>query len=91
MNEFETRIQKDCGLDLYASEIQKIQVNLGLKCNQSCKHCHLACSPQREEMMDWDTMSAVIETARIVQPEMVDITGGSPDIHPLIRKFVEEI
>jgi hypothetical protein len=24
MNEFETRIQKDCGLDLYASEIQKI-------------------------------------------------------------------
>ncbi len=91
MNEFETRIQKDCGLDLYASEIQKIQVNLGLKCNQSCRHCHLACSPQREEMMDWDTMSAVIETARIVQPEMVDITGGSPEIHPLFKKFVKEL
>ena len=91
MNEFETRIQKDCGLDLYASEIQKIQVNLGLKCNQSCSHCHLACSPQREEMMDWDTMTAVIETARIVQPEMVDITGGSPEIHPLFKKFVKEL
>ncbi len=91
MNEFETRIQKDCGLDLYASEIQKIQVNLGLKCNQSCRHCHLACSPQREEMMDWDTMIAVIETARIVQPEMVDITGGSPEIHPLFKKFVKEL
>jgi radical SAM/Cys-rich protein len=91
MNEFETRIQKDCGLDLYASEIQKIQVNLGLKCNQSCKHCHLACSPAREEMMDWDTMTAVIETARIVQPEMVDITGGSPEIHPLFKKFVKAL
>jgi len=91
MNEFETRIQKDCGLDLYASEIQKIQVNLGLKCNQSCRHCHLACSPQREEMMDWDTMTAVIETARIVQPEMVDITGGSPEIHPLFKKFVKAL
>ncbi|MBA7605315.1 GTP 3',8-cyclase [subsurface metagenome] len=91
MNEFETRIQKDCGLDLYASEIQKIQVNLGLKCNQSCTHCHLACSPQREEMMDWDTMTAVIETARVVQPEMVDITGGSPEIHPLFKKFVKAL
>jgi len=91
MNEFETRIQKDCGLDLYASEIQKIQVNLGLKCNQSCRHCHLACSPQREEMMDWDTMTAVIETARIVQPEMVDITGGSPEIHPFFKKFVKAL
>jgi radical SAM/Cys-rich protein len=91
MNEFETRIQKDCGLDLYASEIQNIQVNLGLKCNQSCTHCHLACSPQREEMMDWDTMTAVIETARIVQPEMVDITGGSPEIHPIFKKFVKAL
>lgn len=91
MNEFETRIQKDCGLDLYASETQKIQVNLGLKCNQSCTHCHLACSPQREEMMDWDTMTAVIETVRIVQPEMVDITGGSPEIHPLFKKFVKAL
>lgn len=91
MNEFETRIHKDCGLDLYASEIQKIQVNLGLKCNQSCRHCHLACSPQREEMMDWETMTDVIKIVHKVRPEMVDITGGAPEIHPLIRKFVEEL
>lgn len=91
MNEFETRIQKDCGLDLYASEIQKIQVNLGLRCNQSCRHCHCACSPQREEMMDWETMTDVIKIAHKAQPEMVDITGGAPEIHPLIRKFVEEL
>ncbi len=89
MNEFETRIQKDCGLDLYASEIQKVQVNLGLKCNQSCSHCHFACSPQREEMMDWETMTEVIKVVYNVQPEMVDITGGAPEIHPLIRKFIE--
>jgi radical SAM/Cys-rich protein len=42
-------------------------------------------------MMDWDTMTAVIETARIVQPEMVDITGGSPEIHPLFKKFVKAL
>jgi len=91
MNEFETRIQKDCGLDLYASEIQKIQVNLGLKCNQSCAHCHLACGPGREEMMDWETMTDVLKIVHKVQPEMVDITGGAPEIHPLIRKFLEEL
>ncbi len=91
MNEFETRIQKDCGLDLYASEIQKIQVNLGLKCNQACRHCHLACSPQREEMMDWETMARVLKIAHKVQPEIVDVTGGAPEIHPHIRRFVEEL
>jgi len=42
-------------------------------------------------MMDWDTMTAVIETARVVQPEMVDITGGSPEIHPLFKKFVKAL
>jgi len=27
-----------------------LQVNLGLKCNQECHHCHLEASPRHEEM-----------------------------------------
>lgn len=91
MNNFEIRLQKDCGSDLYGSEIRIVQVNIGLKCNQSCKHCHLNCGPEREEMMDWETMNEVLKVARFVQPEMVDITGGAPEVHPLFRKFVEEL
>ena len=91
MNDFEVRIQRDCGANLYASEIRIFQVNLGFKCNQSCKHCHLNCGPLREEMMDWETMSDVLNAARMIKPEIVDITGGSPEIHPHFKKFVEEL
>ena len=91
MNDFDARIQKDCHSDLYASEIRIVQVNIGLKCNISCKHCHFECGPSRDEMMDWETMAAVIDAVNKVQPEIVDITGGSPEIHPFFKKFVEEL
>lgn len=91
MNNFETRLQKDCGAHLNGLEIKVIQVNVGLKCNQSCKHCHLQCGPAREEMMDWETMTEVIRVAKDVQPELVDITGGAPELNPHFRKFVQEL
>lgn len=91
MNEFDTRLEKDCGFHLYGSEVNVIQVNVGLKCNQSCRHCHLQCNPSREEMMNWDTMTEIIRVAREMQPEMVDITGGAPELNPHFRKFVEAL
>jgi radical SAM/Cys-rich protein len=91
MNDFEIRLHRDCGSDLNGSGIKVIQVNIGFRCNQNCKHCHLDCGPLREEMMDWETMSEVLKVARAIQPELVDITGGAPEIHPLFRKFVEEL
>jgi radical SAM/Cys-rich protein len=91
MNNFETRLQKDCGSHLSGLEIKVIQVNVGLRCNQSCKHCHLQCGPAREEMMDWETMTEVIRIAEDIQPELVDITGGSPELNPHFRRFVTEL
>ena len=91
MNDFEVRIQQDCGSNLYGSEIKVIQVNIGFRCNQNCRHCHLNCGPSREELMDWKTMTNVLRVARIIKPELVDITGGAPEIHPHFRRFVEEL
>lgn len=91
MNDFETQIQKDCGLSLYTSELNILQINTGLKCNNSCAHCHFACGPQREELMDWDTKARVIEVAHELRPEVVDITGGAPEIHPDFQRFLEEL
>ena len=31
--------------------IDTLQVNLGYKCNQTCKHCHVDAGPHRIEMM----------------------------------------
>jgi len=91
MNDFETQVQKDCGLSLYSDGIRILQVNTGLKCNMSCTHCHFACGPHREEIMDGDTTARTIEVAQELKPELVDITGGSPEIHPHFQRLIEEL
>ena len=48
MNDFETRVQEIVGDGLHSLGIEILQVNLGLRCNQECSHCHLEASPQRE-------------------------------------------
>ncbi len=91
MNAFATRIQEDCDLELISGQIDTLQVNIGLKCNMACVHCHLACGPDREEEMDWKTMQAVVEAANLIHPALVDITGGSPEINPHFREFVTSL
>lgn len=91
MNYFEERVHKDCRADLSAAGIRVLQVNLGLKCNQSCHHCHLECGPDRREIMPWEVMSAVLEVAGKVRPELVDITGGAPELHPRIKDFIQAL
>src|SRR5208337_3108192 len=44
------------GLELTRSQTVTLQVNCGLLCNQSCKHCHLEAGPRRREVMDRKTI-----------------------------------
>ena len=88
MNGFEKRLGEE---GLYARRIEMLQVNVGLRCNQSCRHCHLECSPARREMMDRNTMSAVKSAALLAGVLLVDITGGAPELHPHLRDFIAEL
>lgn len=66
-----------------------LQINLTLKCNQSCLHCHVNASPKRTEMMDDETIDYVyqyLETGRLAT---LDITGGAPELHPRFRDLVQ--
>jgi radical SAM/Cys-rich protein len=68
--------------------ITVLQVNVGKKCNQSCKHCHVDAGPDREEVMSdevVDTVLSVMEGGRI---GTLDITGGAPELHPRFREMV---
>lgn len=76
---------------LSSAGIQTIQVNVGLKCNQQCVHCHVNASPYRKEVMDWETMAAIAQLARAVDCRQVDITGGAPELNPHFRRFVTEL
>jgi radical SAM/Cys-rich protein len=91
MNDFEKMATVSGSDGLYADGINTIQVNVGLKCNQACSHCHLSASPDSREIMDWPVMEKVLAVAKAVCPETVDITGGAPELNPHLRRFIEEL
>jgi radical SAM/Cys-rich protein len=84
MNDFEKQIAGG----LYSLQMNTLQVNLGLRCNQQCKHCHLEASPQRTEMMNWPVMELILEAAQDMNFQLVDLTGGAPELNPHFRRFV---
>jgi len=68
-----------------------LQINVGRRCSISCRHCHLECSPDRTEIMDWSTMERILKILKDVSCNLVDITGGSPELHPDLRKFIKGV
>ena len=91
MNDFERHIQAILGGALQSLEMKTLQVNMGLRCNQACRHCHLASSPDRPEMMEWPTMELVLEAAEDIPCGLVDLTGGAPELNPYFRLFVNAL
>jgi radical SAM/Cys-rich protein len=90
-NHFEETIAPITGEGLYSHDLEVLQVNVGLRCNQSCAHCHVEASPERTEIMDWTTMSLISELAESIQPAVIDLTGGAPELNPHFKKFVETL
>ena len=39
-------------------------------------------------MMSWQTMEAIVEVAAGSGAELVDLTGGAPELHPDFRRFI---
>ncbi|MDQ2999986.1 MAG: arsenosugar biosynthesis radical SAM protein ArsS [Fibrobacterota bacterium] len=68
------------------------QVNVGKRCNQACRHCHVDASPARTEAMTREIMDTCLEVLRKT-PEfaIVDITGGAPEMNPDFRYLVEQV
>lgn len=78
--------------DIRPAELKTFQINVGKWCNQACKHCHVDASPARTEAMSRETLEKclrIIETVGSI--EMVDITGGAPEGHPLFRELVKRV
>ena len=68
--------------------LDTLQVNLGYKCNQSCLHCHVGAGPNRKEMMDTDTIDAVLAVLTRRHVQTLDLTGGAPELNPGFRSLV---
>jgi len=87
-NAFDRAVESATGHPLRASDIRTFQVNVGLRCNLACHHCHVESGPKRTEEMNWETMAMVLEAARFAGAETIDITGGAPEMNPDFRRFV---
>jgi radical SAM/Cys-rich protein len=88
MNRFEQKLAER-GLTLQRAPLQTLQINVGRKCNQACRHCHVDAAPWRTEMIDEATARRVGGWIEKHRPPIVDITGGAPELSEFFRYFVE--
>ena len=68
-----------------------LQINIGLRCNQQCLHCHVNSSPKRTEKMDEATIAAVYDYVKNSDVHTLDVTGGAPELHPQFRELVVKV
>lgn len=71
-------------------KLTTLQVNLGYKCNQSCLHCHVNAGPTRKEIMSRDTIDTVLSFLDSSRVELLDLTGGAPELNPDFRYLVTQ-
>jgi len=87
-NEFQKVLQAH-NLVFERKAARVLQLNIGRKCNQTCAHCHVNAGPARTEMMTRETMEKVLAWLHATEIEVVDITGGAPEMNPHFRWLVE--
>ena len=74
---------------LRSARIEILQINLGKRCNQTCRHCHVDAGPDRKEVMPREVLEASLGLLARERIPVLDITGGAPELHPDFREIVE--
>lgn len=71
--------------------VKVLQINIGKKCDLACHHCHVEAGPKRTENMTEETVERVLELLDADnRVEIVDITGGAPELNPHFRRLASE-
>ncbi|MEW7981320.1 MAG: radical SAM/Cys-rich domain protein [gamma proteobacterium symbiont of Phacoides pectinatus] len=68
--------------------LETLQVNLGYRCNQSCRHCHVNAGPKRTELMRREAVDTVLAVLRARRIGVLDLTGGAPELNSHFRDLV---
>lgn len=77
---------------LRRERVTTLQVNVGKLCNMACHHCHVEAGPKRTEIMSARVVDRVIELVQTCPTvEVVDITGGAPELNPDFRRLVASV
>jgi radical SAM/Cys-rich protein len=73
---------------LRTTGVSVLQMNVGRRCNQACRHCHVDAGPDRTEVMPPEVVDACLRLLESSHIPTLDITGGAPELHPLFRDIV---
>ncbi len=88
---FESRLGEVAQYPLRAREIEILQINVGKRCNLSCRHCHVEAGPTRTEVMSRETLEACLALAAgTTSVSTIDMTGGAPEMNPHLEWFLRE-
>src|ERR1051325_5054964 len=88
MNRFDQKLAEH-NLTLRRARIETLQINVGRKCNQACRHCHVDAGPWRTEMISAEIARRVADWIEQHHPPIVDITGGAPELSEHFRFLVQ--
>ncbi len=87
---FGTYLQRQ-GMQLRRSNLHTLQVNMGKKRNQVCRHCHVDAGPNRVEIMKLKTIERILQLLKNSDSvKTLDITGGAPELNPHFRFLAAE-
>jgi radical SAM/Cys-rich protein len=65
-----------------------LQINVGKRCNQTCRHCHVDAGPDRVDIMPRAVFEACLSFLKRARIPTLDVTGGAPELHPDFREIV---
>jgi radical SAM/Cys-rich protein len=87
--DFAARLAEHRAHPLVRDRVTTLQVNVGLRCNLACHHCHVESGPKRTERLSAADCARVL-TLLEQSPEVavLDLTGGAPELHPSFRDLV---
>ncbi len=84
-------IVRETGSKLVGLTQTTLQVNVGNRCNHLCNRCHVSATPASTDIMSWAIMEEVLKVADQIHPELIDITGGSPELNPSLPRFLRAL
>jgi radical SAM/Cys-rich protein len=91
VNNFSDQLKVSGLSPLKAVSVDILQVNVGRRCNLTCKHCHMEAGPHRAETMSRAVLEKCFRVAQNPAISVVDITGGAPELNPNLPWFITKV
>lgn len=90
MNSFDQTLASS-GQALTRTSPRVLQLNLGKLCNLTCIHCHVNAGPHRKELITSSDLAKTLDWFEETDIPTIDLTGGTPEMHPDFKQLVERV